>query len=307
MGSNQEQQSAEQQEQHEEGAGKAQQPPPPPEPKVEGEEKFIKPEDIVAHLDAQNAERDAQEPHQITVEAPVSAQYSETAGEYAKDGEAIALAAGIPIPEMQTVFNFISDLAIEAVSRDEQAALMPGQFPGPDLANRQACETTIHRRYGNMASEIIRQAQEAYRNLPKDVQRWLDHDSGDGRVLTNHPAVIAGLALWRSGYSKLTPEAAEKELKVLRSSKTYLQGDNLTKDKIRMLGYIAARGKSGDANIPFTKPTKGVPATAKAKVEAKIKDLRTHPAYFDRNHASHKEVVAQVSELYGQLGTEGSR
>ncbi|HET9926693.1 MAG TPA: hypothetical protein VFS98_21435 [Methylomirabilota bacterium] len=30
-------------------------------------------------------------------------------------------------------------------------------------------------------------------------------------------------------------------------------------------------------------------------------ELRTHPAYFDRNHKSHKEIVQQVSDLYSQL------
>ncbi len=64
-----------------------------------------------------------------------------------------------------------------------------------------------------------------------------------------------------------------------------------------------ASGTAGTASA--SQPKVQVPAapTGKQAVEAKIKELRSHPAYFNRDHASHKEVVEQVSRLYSQLDT----
>lgn len=70
-------------------------------------------------------------------------------------------------------------------------------------------------------------------------------------------------------------------------------------DKRKILRHIISRGNSSDhKGLTKALQDKRAPKVGKTGIEKQIAELRTHPAYFDASHASHKEVVAQVSELY---------
>ena len=256
-------------------------------------------------LDApERASEPADEPEprtEITLETPVSKEYEEAARAYAADAAAIGKVAGIEPSEMNVLFNFIADGAVMAAEADAAAALHPSQIPGPDIANRRACETILHRRFGNMASRIIEDAVIEFKKLPASVQRWLDTDHGDGRLVSNHPDLIIGLALRKNGFSKLTPEAAERELNVLRGQKTL---DALGKAKIRMLALVAARGKSSDhASLTEALKSKGAkPAlSTKSKLEAELKTIRLEKGYWDRSAANHKALTSRMAQIMAEL------
>jgi hypothetical protein len=93
-------------------------------------------------------------------------------------------------------------------------------------------------------------------------------------------------------------------LKRLRASKEYQSGDRTAVNRMRLLSAIAARGQ----NAETASASKGTGAAKRAsapsqsqKLEARIKELRTHVAYADGSHPSHKEVAARVTALYEQL------
>jgi hypothetical protein len=237
----------------------------------------------------------------VRLEAPVSHEYEGAALEYAKDAEAIAKVADIPLDEMNVLFNFVADGAIMAAEADRLAGLHPSQVPGPDISNRRACETILHRRFGNMASKVIEDAVSEFKRLPESVQRWLDTDHSDGRLVSNHPELIIALALKKNGFTRLTPAAAQKELDSLRTQKL----DALGKAKIKMLALIAAKGKTGEhQGLKDALSKKSAPKptpTAESKIRGDIAALRRSEAYFRRDHPAHLETVRQVNALYAKL------
>jgi hypothetical protein len=87
----------------------------------------------------------------------------------------------------------------------------------------------------------------------------------------------------------------------VRQSKEYQAGDRATVNRMRLLSAIAARGQNAEAETPRRG---AAPAhTSRDRIEGQIKALRANPAYFDRDSPSHKEVVAQVTELYRKMGS----
>jgi hypothetical protein len=133
--------------------------------------------------------------------------------------------------------------------------------------------------------------------LPEGVQAWLDHTTEDGQVPGNHPAVLVMLSLWNGGYSKLTPEAAAKELAQHRASKSYIEGNRMTLDKVRLLGLIATRGQDGEMPMP----AKVAPA-AKSAVQAEIDKIRSDKNYTSIDAKVRAPLVARINALYAQLG-----
>ena len=85
----------------------------------------------------------------------------------------------------------------------------------------------------------------------------------------------------------------------LRASKEYMAGDHATVDRVALLHKLAARGQSNELAVP--KRGAAPAPTSQEKIQARIKDLRANPAYLDRDSPAHKEVVAQVAELYRKL------
>lgn len=260
-------------------------------------------------LDA-GAKADAEPSQPADTIAPVEAiseKYQGAADAYLTDVQSIAKDMGMPAGEMEPLFHFIAGRAVEDIERDAHAGLAPGQVPGPDLSNRQACETYLHRRYGTSASAVIAAAQAAFGKLPKDVQAWLDHDPGTGERLTNSPSVIAGLAFFGGGYTKLSKEAAAKELKTIRESKAFQAGDKLSVDKATLLLLIVNRGAAKQDTASLNAPTqKPAPVPGRAKLEAEARTIRMDPGYIDRGRANHKQLVARMSQIMAELYPENS-
>jgi hypothetical protein len=106
------------------------------------------------------------------------------------------------------------------------------------------------------------------------------------------------LALWNGGYSKLTPERAAAELVQHRQSKSYMAGNRMTLDKVRLLGMIATRGSSNE--LPM--PVKAAPA-AKSQIQQRIDAIRRDPAYMGEAKLR-AALVAEMGDLYRQLHPE---
>jgi hypothetical protein len=231
----------------------------------------------------------------------VPAQYKELADTYHADAVAIAKDAGIEAGEMEVMLHLALGGAMEAVSKDMGAALQVGQVPGVDLSNKQACVTHLTRKYGATEGQhIIARAQAEFAKLPQSVRDYLDNDSGTGELLTNSPHVLLALAMRNLGWTNMSKDRAEAELERMKGKP--LNAFDI--EKRRVLGHIVSRGQSGD-NKKLTQALETKRAskpTPTAGIEKRIKELRTHPAYFNRDHKSHKEIVQQVSELYAQLG-----
>ena len=112
------------------------------------------------------------------------------------------------------------------------AVLASTQLEGLNTADERQVMTHLHHLYGHTAADaMVTAARKTFATLRKDVQAWLAAPDILGQRLTNSPAVISLLALYGSGYSRLSPEAAAKELETLRKGKGYLAGDALTRDK----------------------------------------------------------------------------
>jgi hypothetical protein len=250
--------------------------------------------------EAQALLREIAPPVELSVRVPMSQAHEAVARELAEDFTAIAKDANIPVDELQPLFDFAISDALEYISKDEQGALSQGQVPGPDLASRQQCENYIRRRYGKEADGVLAHARQAFMKLPMDVRAFLD--SGP-EPLTNHPSVIAALWMWNAGFSKLNPKQAKAELARVLSDKNQ---DNVSRDRARFLRILASADSKRDLSIKSRAQKQreadkamrsGLQST---QIEKRIAELRTHPAYLDKSHASHKEVVQQVSDLYAQ-------
>jgi hypothetical protein len=192
--------------------------------------------------------------------------------------------------------------------KDESAGLHNYQLPGVDTANKQQCISWMERRWGReLAQKIISNAQAQYKKLSPQTQRWLDTNHGDNRLLSNHPAILFGLHMLHQGVGRLSKQKAEEWIKAIQTDANYEPGNKLNVDTVRLLRYVASAGdakelpakskeqKHGD----FLREVKS--KMPKGQIESRIKELRTHPAYFDKSHKSHKEVVQQVSDLYSKI------
>jgi hypothetical protein len=236
----------------------------------------------------------------------ISDKYHAAADAYLGDVQAIAKDMNVPASEAEVLFHFIAGRTVEDIEHDAHASLRPGEVAGPDLSNRQACETYLHRRYGTTAPAVIAAARKAFAALPADVQAYLDHDDGTGQLLTNSPSVIAGLAFFGGGYTKLSKEAASKELAQIRESKSFRQGDKLAIDKAHLLSLIVNRN-ANTASKESLKPSaapKAVPPSAKSKLETELRSLRLDKAYSDRYAPNHKLVADRVAAIYQELHPE---
>jgi hypothetical protein len=256
-------------------------------------------EQFKSDLEAAAAER-------VECEIPVSARHREVVDAYTEDATDIAREAGIPMSEMSLIYNHVMSGVVDMVARDEGAGLAQGQIPGPNLNNRDECESRLRRQYGSMTESVVKQAAEGFARLPKSVQKYLDTPMEDGSLLTNHPAVVTGLWLWHSGYSRLSPEAAGKELATLRQSKAYMQKDGLTLAKTQMLASIVAQGhaRAGKMQPAPVKAAKVAPS-AKSKLETELRSLQLDPSYTDKSRPNHRQVLARVQAIFGELYPEG--
>jgi hypothetical protein len=217
-------------------------------------------------------------PVEIVV-ANVGAEHRAEAEQYAADVGVIAAEQGIPAEEAQTIFDCAVDISLS----NQQAGL--------DLQNVNACRAALEHRYGTNAQGIVRDAVAAVKRLGPDVAAYLDH-TGAG----NDPGVLLTLAEFYRGTTRLSPEAAAKELAKVRADKNFWNGDKYLVDRARLLGTIAARSSSRE--LPM--PTKQMPAE-KSGAQKELDKLRMDPSYFDRYAPNHKVVAARVAELMKQI------
>jgi len=126
--------------------------------------------------------------------------------------------------------------------------------------------------------------------------------------VANNPNVVVGLAL--RAYAQMSPERARAELVQIRSGKDYgTKTDPLERDKLHLLGIIAARGQQPET--PQSKaygttgqdapPTQGTAASKAlreelARLNAPGSDLWSSDA------VRRKRAVARRQELQQQLG-----
>jgi hypothetical protein len=273
---------------------------------AEEQVEHVAPDQIVEHLDKAAEARDAGEPvESVTIETPLSKDLQPHAERYVEEISKLASETHMPVGEVNLLFNFALNNAVEMLAKDE-GSLEQGQQRGPNLADRQQCETTIRRKYGAMSDAIIAQSAEGFKKLPLKWQQYLDTPAADGSLLTNHPGIVAALWLWNSGYSRLSKESAQKELTHLRESKQYMQRDAITLDKARMLTAIIAQGKSGDnkallAAAAAKKAPKAVQKTQHERLEAELRSIRQDPGYYQRDAGNHKALVDRVNAIYAEL------
>ena len=208
---------------------------------------------------------------------PIAEDYTASMGE-------IAAEMGMPGEEAQLLLDYVIGGATQTLD-------------GLDTSNKEEVISHMHSIYGQTAAEtIIAGAQEGFKKLPPGVQAWLDRTTDDGQCLANHPAVLSMLALWNGGYSKLTPEAAARELAQHRASKEYLAGDRFKLDKVRLLTMIATRGQSEEMPMP----AKVAPA-AKSAVQKEIDAIRANPDYVGLDSKKRKPLVEHMAALQAQL------
>jgi hypothetical protein len=209
---------------------------------------------------------------------PIVESYTASMGE-------IAAEIGMPAEEAQTLLDFVIGGATQTLD-------------GLDTSNKEEVITHMHSIYGEATDGIIAGAQARFKKLPEGVQMWLDRTTEDGQCLANHPSVLVMLSLWNGGYSKLTPEAAAKELAQHRATKEYLAGDRLKLEKVRLLTMIATRGQDG-AEMPM--PAKAAPA-AKSAVQKEIDAIRKNPDYIGLDSRKRAPLVARMGRLMSQPG-----
>jgi hypothetical protein len=260
-----------------------------------------------ARIEREGAEQGAGEDVIAPYEA-VPGQYAELAAGYHQMATELSRDANIPAGEAEIMLHLAIGGAAEAVGRDLGAALSPGQVPGVDLSNRQQCLTYLDRKYGTTEAKIIvERAVAEFNRLPQKWRERLDHNDGTNQLLTNSPHLLLALAMRNLGWTRQSKEAAQAELAKMAGKK--LSAFDL--EKRRVLSHIVSRGQSAD-NKKLTaalaeRKAKPLPPSAEQKVRADLADLRRNKAYFDRNHPSHREVVAQVVALTAKLHPEGGR
>jgi hypothetical protein len=208
---------------------------------------------------------------------PIAEGYTASMGE-------IAAEIGMPAEEAQTLLDFVIGGATQTLD-------------GLDTSNKEEVITHMQSIYGEQAAGIIAGAQAGFKKLPEGVQAWLDQTTEDGQCLANHPSVLVMLSLWNGGYSKLTPEAAAKELAQHRATKEYLAGDRFKLEKVRLLTMIATRGQE---SRELLMPAKAAPA-AQSAIEKEIAAIRADPAYVGLDGKKRAPLVARMSALMAQL------
>jgi hypothetical protein len=239
----------------------------------------------------------------------VSDVFRPEAEAYREDVAAIATEYPSLKNEASVLYEYIgSAAAAELAKATTDSDWQQGQAVGPDLRNPDQCRQVLRMRFGeSMADGLMDQAAKEFAKLPESVRGWIDADvDGTGRRIGNHPDLVVGLAL--RAFAQLSPEAAQKELAMVRQSTSYAQGDKLQVAKARMLqivvGNAQAKTDSGKSIGKFTPPSTRKDFGAQpqaASLQKEVDALRRHVAYADRYHPAHKEVVAQMNELYRRM------
>ncbi len=238
--------------------------------------------EVIARGEQERHEENA--PVALTVPPLLTATQIPIAEGYTQDMGEIAAEMNMPAEEAQTLLDFVIGGATETLE-------------GLNTANTEEVITHLHNVYGETAAEtIITGAQAGYKKLPPSVQAWLDQPNEFGERLSNHPAVLSMLSLWNGGYSKLTPEAAARELAQHRATKEYQAGDRFKLDKVRLLTMIATRGQSEEMAMP----AKAAPA-AKSAVQQRIEAIRKDPGYTSMDSRVRKPLVDEMSRLMAQI------
>jgi hypothetical protein len=165
---------------------------------------------------------------------------------------------------------------------------------GRDTTNSAEVVAHLSSSYGAIeADSIIAGAREGFKKLPEGVRAWLDQTTSNGQVLGSHPSVLVMLALWNGGYSRLTPERAAAELAQHRQSKSYMAGNRMTLDKVRLLGIQSNE-------MPM--PPKAAPV-AQSQIQTRIDAIRRDPHYMGDTKLR-AALVAEMGDLYRQLHPE---
>ncbi len=181
--------------------------------------------------------------------------------------------------------------------------LPEGFTPG---LNPSETTTILVNTWGRDYEANLKIVHEAVKQLGPKVAAWLNTPRGpEERLLGNDPSVIQALFAFGRGWTRISPANAQERLDRIMSDRKhpYWSGDKAAIAEVKALRARAGGGNAGTARSSRPEVKLPPPPTSKAAVEAKIKELRSHPAYFSQDHASHKEVVEQVSRLYAQLDT----
>lgn len=265
-----------------------------PKPALYDEKKLAAAERKDASADEQQPEQEQTaegEGYKLEIPTDLNREQQEIAQGYAQDIGLIAAEAGIPAEQAQDLMAYAFDQDLAGVE-------------GVDGSNATETISVLTNRYGKEATDrLIADSVAAVRRLGPSVKAWLETPDEFGRSLGNLPAVILTLAAHQRGDVRLSPAAAEREIRKLRQGKLYASGDPLTVDRVKLLSRVAARGQeSNELALPKRGPAPT--PSAQEKIQARIKELKTLPSYWDASHASHKEIVNQVASLYAQLSRE---
>lgn len=182
---------------------------------------------------------------------------------------------------------------------ESHLSLPEGMTPA---VNRAESLSVLHTLWGNQFDQNLKLVQDVVKANPK-LAHWLNVQRGaEQRALGDDPSVLVSLLAFAKGWHKVTPAQAETRLqKILNDSKSpYWAGEPNLVAEVRAL-RARASGTAGTASAVKQAVKAPAAPSGRAAVEARIKELKTSPAYWSRDHASHREVVDQVSQLYAQL------
>lgn len=249
----------------------------------------------------------------------VSDRYREAAEIYRNDVATLVADTGIPSGEASAFFQMAGGLAAEMQATDEDnAVLTSGQTPGPSMRNPDETHSRLRSRYGDMYGAVCQAALKEYNALPAQAREYLNKPNEYGDRLESHPAVVIALA-FRS-FSRLSPEAAEKEMGRLRSSKEFVTGDRLVLDKVRALAHVIAGKRETPQATPQTRgrgivfPTRGSEPSnpsqgsqASAALRKELNQLQAKNSdLFSSDGVKRKRAVARRASIQSQLSGDKS-
>jgi hypothetical protein len=169
-----------------------------------------------------------------------------------------------------------------------------------DPEHQQQTHASLRRLWGTAYESNLADARKAFKALPPSMQRWLDDRGG-----SDDASVLTILAAKGGGLLNLTPAQCRAEADHMRATNKALRDTshrdykaNLT--RYRILRHLEGRGE-GKSDLQQlkadVKSAKAKPDTATKDLDQQLADLRLHPAYADKRHASNKEVWARYWAL----------
>jgi hypothetical protein len=165
-----------------------------------------------------------------------------------------------------------------------------------DPSHQDLTHANLRRMWGTAYDSNLADARKAFKGLPQSMQRWLTENGG-----ADDASVLTILAAKGGGLLALTPAQAKAEADNMRSTNKALRDTshrdykaNLT--RYRILRHLEGRGEGKSDLARLKDDTRAAgkkPDSATKELDQQLSDLRLHPAYADKRHASNKEVWAR--------------